>query len=109
SQLRGRTWDAVIDTSGYLPRVVGASASQLKPATQSYAFVSSVSVYGTFPEPGLTEDDPVAELDEPADEDIATHYGELKALCEREVIETFGVRALIVRPGLIVGPEDPTE
>jgi 2'-hydroxyisoflavone reductase len=33
-----------------------------------------------------------------------TGYGELKAACERELPEG----ALIVRPGLIVGPHDPT-
>ena len=51
--LAGRGWDAVIDTSGYVPRVVGASARALADAVDRYVFVSSISAYGTFPEPGL--------------------------------------------------------
>jgi 2'-hydroxyisoflavone reductase len=107
--LEGRTWDAVIDTSGYIPADVRASAEQLRDAGR-YVFVSSVSVYADF-STGPTESSPVAELGElPADELTAdfANYGPLKALAETEVERVFGERALIVRPGLIVGPHDPT-
>jgi len=107
--LEGRTWDAVIDTSGYIPADVRASAEQLRDAGR-YVFVSSVSVYADF-STGPTESSPVAELGElPADELTAdfANYGPLKALAEMEVERVFGERALIVRPGLIVGPHDPT-
>ncbi len=107
--LDGRDWDAVIDTCGYLPRIVRASAEELTDAVEHYTFVSSISVYGTFPEPGVNEDDPVAPLPDPPSEDVVGDYGALKAGCEREVQAVFGERALIVRPGLIVGPYDPTE
>jgi 2'-hydroxyisoflavone reductase len=109
--LRGRTWDAVVDTSGYVPGVVRQSADLLRDAAAGYAFVSSISYYADFREP-RREDDPAAELGElPSDrllEDYS-NYGPLKALCEREVQDVFAERALIVRLGLIVGPHDPTD
>lgn len=107
SPLRGRVWDAVIDTCGYLPGVVRASAEALADSG-GYCFVSSVSVYADFSVPA-DEESPVAELgDLPADEITDESYGPLKALCEDAVREVFRERALIVRPGLIVGPHDPT-
>jgi 2'-hydroxyisoflavone reductase len=109
--LEGRTWDAAVDTSGYVPHVVRASAKLLREAVELYAFVSSVSVYADYREP-RREDDPLEPLgDSPVDrllEDYA-NYGALKALCEQEVTGAFGERALVVRPGLIVGPHDPTD
>jgi len=85
--LRGRTWDAVIDTSGYVPEVVRQSAELLRDAVQRYLFVSTISVYG----------DPEEE------------YGANKLASERVVEELYGERCTIVRPGLIVGPHDPTD
>jgi 2'-hydroxyisoflavone reductase len=105
--LRGRSWDAVVDTSGYQPRVVRASADVLA-SSGLYCFVSSVSVYADF-SVAVDEDSPVAELGElPPDEVTDESYGPLKALCERAVVDAFGDRALVVRPGLITGPHDPT-
>jgi 2'-hydroxyisoflavone reductase len=109
SLLAGRTWDAVIDTSGYIPADVRASAEQLR-ESRRYVFVSSVSVYADF-SAGPTEASTTAELgDMPADElaPDSSNYGPLKALAEAEVEQVFGDGALIVRPGLIVGPHDPT-
>jgi 2'-hydroxyisoflavone reductase len=107
--LRGRSWDGVVDTSGYLPRVVGASAQLLADASPHYTFISSISVYGFPEDSGLDETAPVATINDPATEDITGEsYGPLKALCEQEVAKRFPGRALIVRPGLIVGPHDPT-
>jgi len=109
SLLAERSWDAVIDTSGSLPRTVGASAALLSHTAGHYTFVSSVSAYGTFPRRGIDEDEPVAKLPEPESEDTGRYYGELKAACEVEVRAAFPGRALVVRPGLIVGPYDLTE
>ncbi len=107
--LEGREWDAVVDTSGYVPRVVGASAALLAPAVERYVFVSSVSVYAGFAEPP-TEGSPLAVLDDPATEQYeGPEYGALKALCEADVERELPGRTLIVRPGLIVGPDDPTD
>jgi 2'-hydroxyisoflavone reductase len=105
--LRGRSWDAVVDTCGYLPGVVRASA-EATAGSGLYCFVSSVSVYADFSAP-VDEDSPVAELgDLPADEVTDESYGALKALCEQAAVDVFDGRALVVRPGLIVGPHDPT-
>ncbi len=107
--LAGRSWDAVIDTSGYLPDVVRRSADALT-GSGLYCFVSSVSVYADFSTP-MDEKGAVAELgDDPIDALTPdfSNYGALKALCEDEVREVFDDHALVVRPGLIVGPHDPT-
>lgn len=109
SALAGRTWDVVVDPSGYVPAVVRTSAELLRESGR-YVFVSSVSVYADFTE-AWDESGPLAELgDAPADAVAAdySNYGALKVLCEAEVEAVFGDRALIVRPGLIVGPHDPT-
>jgi 2'-hydroxyisoflavone reductase len=102
-------WDAVMDTSGYVPRCVKAAAGLLADRAGHYTFVSSMSVYADASRPGLDESAPVASLDDPASEDVAAHYGALKARCEDEVRAAFGDRALVARPGLIVGPHDPTD
>ncbi len=109
SALEGRAWDAVIDTSGYVPADVRASAELLRESGR-YVFVSSVSVYADF-STRQTETSPVAELNGLPVDEVASdysNYGPLKALCEAEVAQVFGERALLVRPGLIVGPHDPT-
>jgi 2'-hydroxyisoflavone reductase len=103
------TWDAAIDLSGYVPRIVRASAELLAPRVGRYLFVSSISVFTDASRPGLDETAPVGVLEDPASEEIGKHYGPLKAACEAVVTQVYGVRALNVRPGLIVGPYDPTD
>ncbi len=103
---RGRTWDAVIDTSGYVPRVVEKTATLLKDAARHYTFVSSISVYAESSSQ-LTERSAVATLaDETTEEITGETYGALKALCEKAVESLFANRALHVRAGLIVGEHD---
>jgi len=102
-------WDAVIDTSGYLPRCVGGSARLLEERASHYLFVSSLSAYADNSVAGQDENARVAPLSDPASEDIETNYGALKAACEQQVLSAFEGRATIVRPGLIVGPHDPTD
>ena len=108
--LAGREWDAVIDTCGYFPRVVRQSAEVLAGNVGAYCFVSSVSVYADMSSP-VDEDSPVGTLDDDSPEEFGAEferYGPFKALCESVVQETYGERALVIRPGLIVGPHDPT-
>lgn len=105
--LKGRRWDAVVDTSGFVPRVVRQSAYLLAGGTGFYAFVSSGSVY-PLDSADRSETGPLVELDDPTSEDVSQHYGGLKALCEQEVVDVYGAAALIVRSGLIAGPHDPT-
>lgn len=102
-------WDAAIDTCGYVPRVVRASAQLLAPRVGRYLFVSSISVFTDASRPGLDESAPVGALADAANEEVGKHYGPLKAACETVVAEACGGRALNVRPGLIVGPYDPTD
>jgi 2'-hydroxyisoflavone reductase len=108
--LAGQRWDAVIDTSGYVPRVVGASAQLLAKQLGFYVFVSSISVYKDWPGlSALDESFAVGALEDPSVEEVnGETYGPLKARCEREVEAAFANRCAIVRPGLIVGPYDPT-
>ena len=106
--LEGREWDAVIDPSGYVPRVVRASAELLRGSVGHYLFVSSASVYAEPYEAGFDESAPTQELEDPASEEIMRDYGALKAACERVVEEVFPDAHTNVRAGLIVGPTDPT-
>ncbi|HXZ50031.1 MAG TPA: NAD-dependent epimerase/dehydratase family protein [Usitatibacter sp.] len=99
-------WDAVVDTSGYLPQVVARSSAALAGAAR-YVFVSSISAYAGE---GFGEEAPLKAPPDPLPEAWTPQtYGALKAACELEVRAAFGDRALVVRPGLIVGPHDPTD
>ncbi|MBX3147827.1 MAG: SDR family oxidoreductase [Gemmatimonadales bacterium] len=112
--LKGKSWDAVIDNSGYVPRHVRDSAQLLKGNVGQYLFVSTAGIYdawysGKWPAGGVGEDAPQSPLTEPGSEDTRKHYGPLKALCEKAVLESYPGNATLVRPGLIVGPGDPTD
>jgi len=108
-QLSGQ-WDAVIDTCGYFPRIVRMSTEALKGKVERYVFISSLSVYADFSKIGINESDPVGKMeDETNEENTPGTYGPRKALCEKAVQDVFGIDSLIIRPGLIVGPHDPTD
>ena len=112
--LKGREWDVAIDTWTYLPYIVRRSAEALRDSIKNYIVVSTISVYGDRNTIDMTEDAPLATMpDELVDtirtnREIGAHYGALKALCEQTVEEVMGGRSCNVRPGLIVGPRDPT-
>ncbi|RKH52959.1 NAD-dependent epimerase/dehydratase family protein [Corallococcus aberystwythensis] len=108
--LAGRKWDAVIDTSGYVPRIVKASAELLAPNVGQYVFISSVSVYKEMTKKNLNESDAVGTIPDETTEDVGeTSYGPLKALCEQAAEAALPGRALNIRPGLIVGPDDGSD
>lgn len=109
--LKGREWDAVIDTSGYVPRITRASSELLAGSVGQYLFVSTICQYDNWAEGGTggTEERPRATLDDPTTEDVRTHYCALKAYCERAVEEAMPGRVTQIRPGLIVGPRDGTD
>ena len=108
--LDGREWDAVIDTCGYFPRVVRQSAEKLANSVRRYVFISSISAYAHFREPYTAENAPIATTNEPdATKVTGENYGGLKALCEQAVEENLPGRALIIRPGYIVGRYDPSD
>ncbi len=107
--LKGRSWDAVIDTSGYVPRLVKNSAELLAPHVQHYTFISSVSVYADFAKPVIDENHPVGTMEDEGNEEVGKFYGPLKALCERAAEAAMPGRVANIRPGLIVGPGDPSD
>ncbi len=103
--MAGRRWDAVIDTCGYVPRIVSASAQLLADAVEHYTFISSVSVFASFEQPDQDESAPLGTMDDPTVEEITDEtYGPLKALCEQAAEAAMPGRTLVIRPGLIVGP-----
>lgn len=108
--LAGRKWDAAIDTCGYVPRLVRDSATLLSRAVEHYTFVSTVSVYADFRRWGQDEQSSLGRLSDPTTEEVTSEtYGPLKALCEQAVLDAMPRRSLVVRPGLIVGPHDPSD
>ena len=108
SALEGRAWDAVFDVAAYMPDEARRAVETLHGSVGRYVFVSSISVYADQSVPPV-EGAAVEEL-APGQEtdDDPELYGARKAACERIVEDTFGDRAFVVRPGLIVGPHDPT-
>lgn len=119
--LRGRRWDAVIDTCGYVPRVVQASAGLLADAANHYTYISSISAYADYSPAGIDETAPLAAIEPgalaeaegiapPARGIVAAAYGPmygpLKALCEQAAEAAMPGRVLVIRPGMIVGPFD---
>jgi 2'-hydroxyisoflavone reductase len=106
--LQGRKWDAVIDTSGYVPRHVRLSAELLAPRVQQYLFISTIGLYADFSKAN-DESSAIAKIDDEQREDWENAYGPLKALCEKAAATAMPGRTTMVRPGLIVGPEDSTD
>lgn len=109
SVLQAGDWDVAIDTCGYFPRQLRRMAEALAGRVGRYHFVSSISAYAGFTAPGTAEDAPLAQLADPTEETVTGEtYGGLKALCEAAAMQGFEGRCLVSRPGLIVGPHDPT-
>ena len=120
AKLHGRRWDAVVDTSGMLPRAVKAAAEALADSVGHYTFISTQNVYADVSIPGVSESAPLRtltseELDEAYAIDTSGEpaygklYGGLKALCEQAANSVMPDRVLTIRPGLIVGPDDYTD
>ncbi len=107
--LEDREWDVVIDNSGYVPRIVSASAKLLAPKVKQYIFISTLSVYADNATEGQDESGRLASIADPTTEQITDQsYGALKALCETAAEQAMPGRVTNVRPGYIVGPDDPS-
>lgn len=106
--LEGRRWDAVVDTSAYTKKVVELSGKLLAPSVDHYVMVSTVSVYADTSKVGIDENSATMPIDDEYNEDIRANYGALKAVCERTIEKLMPGRVINIRPGLIVGPGDPT-
>jgi 2'-hydroxyisoflavone reductase len=110
--LEGKKWDAVLDTSGYYPRMVQASAELLAPHVQQYIFISSISAYASDETPHEDESGPTAKLADPTVESMGSNFenfGGLKRLCEEAAEKALPGRVANIRPGYIVGPEDRSD
>ena len=110
ARLGERSWDAVVDTCGFLPKQLETSTRYLLGKAAQYVFISSVSALDLTKE-SANEQTPTLPMPNGASrsEMIPETHGPLKALCEGVVTSAFRNHALIVRPGLIVGPYDPTD
>jgi 2'-hydroxyisoflavone reductase len=107
--LQGGDWDACLDVNGYLPQHVRASAGLLAERVERYAFISTASVYAIPGRPPIDETGTLHAPPADAVDAVAPElYGPLKVACEQEVERAFPGRALIVRPGIVAGPFDPT-
>ena len=106
--LRGRTWDAVIDNSGYVPRHVRDTANLLQDSVGRYLFTSTGSVY-SFDQDEITEDGELLPIEDPESEDVDRYYGPLKILCENAVTDTFRERGTVFRLHVVAGPGDTTD
>jgi 2'-hydroxyisoflavone reductase len=100
-----RDWDEVVDISSR-PEHVAAALEALGPRARHWTYVSSVSVYASDEVAGEDESAPLAD---PAEAGDPYDYARAKAACEESVRVAVGARAAIVRPGLVVGPGDPTD
>ncbi|HYH99379.1 epimerase [Hyalangium sp.] len=110
--LEGRRWDVVLDNSGYYPRMVKASAELLAPHVKQYVYISSISAYANNDVPYEDESGPTAKVADPTVETMGKNYenfGGLKRLCEEAVEAALPGLASLIRPGYIVGPDDPTD
>jgi 2'-hydroxyisoflavone reductase len=120
SRLQVRRWDAVIDTSGHLPRAVKTAAEVLADSVERYVFISTQNAYRDVSVPGIDESysratlteeqlDRANAIDTSGQPSYAELYGGLKSLCEQAAEKVMPGRVLIIRPGLIVGPYDYTD
>jgi len=109
----GAHFDAVVDMCGYTPRVVGESCRLLKDHTDQYLFISTISVYQRSSDGAPDESTAFDQLEQLQDQSVeeitGETYGGLKVLCEQVVNDAFPDSATIIRPGVIAGPNDPTD
>src|SRR5947209_14402365 len=108
SALAGGEWDATVDVAAYVPRQVRTLLEALGGRGGHYTFISTISVYDAEQaKPGFDEDSPL--LTPAWDDELAMEkYGELKVACEQVARELVGDRLLVIRPGYVLGPHDPT-
>lgn len=108
--LGGRSWDAVLDTCAFVPREVREVAEAIGDRVGHYTLVSSLSVHPDDLPVGANEDTPTHQPPDPDTEEVTDEtYGLLKVACEAEASAAFAGRLLVIRPGYIVGPHDPTD
>jgi len=110
-QVTGHNWDLIVDSSCYIPRAVDMLMAAVDTSkVKQYVFISTISVYASFAKAGITENSPLASMDEePDSEDTGKWYGALKVRCEQQAEKALPGRVTKVRCGLIIGPGDKTD
>jgi 2'-hydroxyisoflavone reductase len=110
SALESGEWDAVIDCCAYIPREITLAVAALKDRVKKYTLISTISVFADLAVDSIDDDDRLEELDDPTVEEVNREtYGGLKVLCERELAKAYGGEELVIRPGIVAGPYDPTD
>lgn len=106
-KLAAEKWDAVIDSSAYTPADLKPVLKNLK--TNHYIFISTISVYDDFKNGPVRESGSLFNTEVTEDEVTGSTYGPLKVMCENYIEKNLSDKALILRPGIVVGPYDPTD
>lgn len=106
-KLAEERWDAVIDTSAYTPSDLQPVLQHIK--TDHYTFISTISVYDDYKGGPVSETSSVFQHEVQGDKVTGETYGPLKVMCEKLIKESIGDKALIIRPGIVIGPQDPTD
>lgn len=116
--LQNRSWDAVVDTCGFVPKHIEDVMQQLSSRIKHYTFISSLSVLPNPIKAGIDEKAEVETISSEILQEIYAdetkqkrliHYGALKALCEKTADEYMPGKVLHIRAGQLVGPNDYTD
>jgi len=107
AKLAGEKWDAVLDTSAYTPADLRPILKNV--STDHYAFISTISVYNDFTQGPVTESSSVFQQEVEGNQVTGDTYGPLKVMCEQLIKKELGDKALMIRPGIVIGPFDPTD
>ena len=107
--LENEKWDAVLDTCGYTPNDLTPVLEAVMNNTNTYMFISTISVYDNYEQGRPNEESSMHTNQIETDEVTGETYGPLKVMCEELVNQAFGNKALIIRPCIVVGPNDPTD
>ncbi|AQQ53958.1 NAD-dependent epimerase/dehydratase family protein [Planococcus lenghuensis] len=107
NKLAGEKWDAVIDVSAYSPADLEPVLRHVE--TDRYTFISTISVYDDFSGGPAGEDASLHKTRPDSDQVTGETYGPLKIMCEELIRKEFGEKALVIRPGIVAGPFDPTD